>query len=224
MGFWLRNIAFLIILIALGYYLIANEAELFPNQSGSSAPEPEQVTKKDEPDTKIPGSATKKNTNAAAKGLSRFYANIHGEKDGDGPRVRNNIVYLSEPRGDLIKYLEERRLITRPLRKTWQGSKDNRPFRKGETLHQKLVEYAKKDGLEVLWWLNRDFIVKDSFRINKDIIDTAYRVGKAVEGHFQDGLSVFFCYQQRSLVLTDKHFDYLHEECLLLPIKKRKRN
>lgn len=221
MLFWIRNIIFLAVLIALGYYLVANEDTLFPKDEQVEQPQDTlQAT------TKVPKAKpaiSKKQSNAAAEGLSRFYANLHGDSDSDGPRVRNNIVYLPDPKGDLVEILEARRLVTRPLRKNWNGTKANRPFRKGQTLHQKLVEYANADGLEVIWWLNRDFIVKDPFRIDKDIIQTAYRVGKAVEGHFQDGLSVFFCNQQRTLVLIEKEKPYLNEECILLPQKKRVR-
>jgi len=213
MLFWIRNIVFLIILVALAYYLIANEAELFPTQVKEAATETvvAETQVKKTPQAKV----SKKASNSAADGLSRFYANLHGE-GGSGPRIRNNIIYLPEPDGDLVTILEAKRLMTRPLRKNWRGLKANFPFRKGQTLHQKLVEYAQSDGLEVIWWLDRDFIVKDAFRINKEIIETASRVGKAIEGHFQDGLSTYFCYQQRTLVLIEKEISYLGEECLLL--------
>ncbi|MGB1263471.1 MAG: TcpQ domain-containing protein, partial [Cognaticolwellia sp.] len=161
-----------------------------------------------------------KSKNAAAEGLSRFYANVHGEMDEDGVKIRNNIVYLPEPKGDLEKILEARRLITRPLRQNWTGKTDNHPFRQGETLFQKLSEYAKANGLEIIWWLNRDFLVKDAFRINKNIISTSYQIGNAIEGHFENGLSVYFCYQQRTIVLIDNTPSYLVNECLLLPKSK----
>jgi len=73
-----------------------------------------------------------------------------------------------------------------------------------------------------MWWLNRDFLVKDPFRINKDIVDTAYQLGQAIGGHFTESLFVYFCNQQRTLVLIDKEITYLNEECILLPRKKRR--
>jgi len=219
MGFWIRNIVLLIFLIALAVYFIANEEILFSQTETADATDTTEqpVSKKPKP------AISKKSSNAAADGLSRFYANLHGDDSSDGPRIRNNNVYLPEPKGDLVELLEARRLVTRSLRKDWKGTTDNRPFRKGQTLHQKLVEYAEKDGLEVIWWLDRDFIVKDAFRINKNIVETAYQVGKAVGGHFQDGLSVYFCNQQRTLVLIEKEASYLDEECIKLPRKKRRR-
>jgi hypothetical protein len=223
------NIIIGIILIVLGTALWLNKAYLFSlNQDATeqttetkvdihhedkAALGTESLEEKisDEPEV------AKENTNAAADGLSRYYANLHGEMDGKGPKIRNNIVYLPDPEGDLAQILEERRLITRPLRRSWTGSTDNHPFRLGETLYQKLSEYTKNNDLELIWWLNRDFLVKGPFRINQNIITTSYQIGKAIEGHFENGLTVYFCYQQRAIVLIENDIPYLAKECLRLP-------
>ncbi len=220
MLFWIKNVIFLIVLVALAYYLIANEEELFASSTQEQVietplEEGDVATTSTEPTIEI------NQKNKAAEGLSRFYASLRGTENEKGPRIRNNIVYLDEPKGDLMEILEAKRLTTRPLRRNWKGSKENRPFRRGQTLYQKLYEYAKNDGLEVIWWLDRDFMVKDPFRIDKDIIATAYQVGQAISGHFQNGLSTYFCHQQRTLVLIEKELSYLDEECQLLPIQKR---
>ena len=103
------------------------------------------------------------------------------------------------------------------MRRSWTGKTDNHPFRLGETLYQKLSEYSKSNDVELIWWLNRDFIVKSPFRINKDIIKTSYQIGKAIEGHFENGLSIYFCYQQRAIVIIEYDIPYLAKECLKLP-------
>lgn len=215
MLFWIKNFVFAAILIALAYYLIANEEELFGSASSEIVEEQQQTKTEKKP------TIDKKQTNAAAEGLSRFYANLRGKDDGEGPRVRNNIVFLEEPEGDLVELLEAKRMVTRPLRSNWRSNKVNRPFRPPFTLHQKVREYAEEEGLDVIWWLDKDFIIKDPFRINKDIIDTAHQVGLAVEGHFQNGLSTYFCNQQRTLVFIEKELSYLDERCIKLPRKKR---
>ena len=218
MSFWLKNFIYVIILVVLVSYLWINKEEFFSSDTTTSSVEAIVPTEKESTIA-----ISKKQSNPAAEGLSKFYASLRGDMEGEGPRVRNNIVYLPDPKGDLVELLEARRLVIGPLRKSWRGTTENRPFRTGETLHQKLVEYANKEGLEVLWWLNRDFIVKDPFRINKSLIDTSYRVGKAIAGHFQDGLYVYFCYQQRNIVLINRPLSYLTEECLLLPQKNSRR-
>lgn len=208
-----------IILIGLGAALWLNKAYLFSNSQGvaqqpiNTKADPHHENKTT-PEVK---EITKKSTNSAADGLSRYYANLRGDLDGKGPQIRNNIIYLPEPDGDLVQLLEERRSITRPLKKNWTGRTDSHPFRNGETLNTKLSEYTKNNGLELIWWLNRDFIVKSPFRVNKNIIKTSYQVGKAIEGHFENGLSIYFCYQQRAIVLIEYAIPYLTKECLKLP-------
>lgn len=225
MNFWLRNIIFGSILIALAFFLFDYQDVLFSEtKQDSTAVEQVKVIKPNDKATMQKKAAPEKSKskNAAADGLSRFYANLHGDDTGSGPRIRNNIVYLPDPKGDIVKLLEARRMVTRPLRTSWRGTNKNHPFRLGETLFQKLSKYANDEGLEVIWWLNRDFLVKDPFRINKDIIKTAYQVGKAVEGHFQEGINVYFCHQQRALVLINLDVPYLDKECILLPVKSKK--
>lgn len=232
MGFWIRNIIFAVILIALAAGFLANQDFLL---SLDGSPEPEVTTESVEINkpTVKPDSATdttaiskykyqqgRKPANAAAEGLSNFYAKIYG--DGirtKGPKIRNNVIFLPEPQGNLIEILQARELEVNPYREYWQGTTTSRAFRKGQTLYQKLAEYAEQDGLEIIWWLNRDFIIKDLFRIEKNILKTAYLVGEAVSGHFPEGISSYFCYRQRTLVFINEAPKYLTEECLLLKPK-----
>lgn len=229
MGFWVRNIIFAIILIGLAFAFFANQdfllslndtieqetaTEVAPLKEPTPKPAPTTTT------TKSQYQQGRKSANAAADGLSNFYAKIYGDGiDKKGPRIRNNIIFLPEPRGNLVEILQAREMMVRPYRASWQGATASRPFRKGETLYQKLAEYAEKEGLEIIWWLNRDFIIKDAFRINKNMLKTAYQVGEAVSGHFPEGINSFFCYRQRTLVFINEVPDYLNEECAALKPK-----
>ncbi|WP_448569290.1 TcpQ domain-containing protein [Thalassotalea ganghwensis] len=227
MLFWIRNIGFALILIVLGYYLITNQDTLFSEPAKETLTTEEKLADKAQADEELhmqreEASVTEKSKNAAAEGLSRFYANLRGTDDETGPRVKNNIVYLPEPRGDLVEMLKAKQMVTRPLRSNWRSSTKNAPFRPGFTLNQKLSEYAEESGLEVIWWLDKDFLIKDPFRINKDIVQMAYQIGKGIEGHFPNGLRSYFCYKHRSIVLTEKTYDYLDEECTYLDGNKRR--
>lgn len=232
MSFWIKNLIIVVVLVALAVFFLLNKdmllsltqdssndttvstsTELNPTTSQSDKAQTGTTTK----------SSTKKSKNAAAEGLSKFYANLNPDFDESGPKIRNNIVYLPDPEGDLVKKLEARRMVTRPLRKNWTGTKAARPFRLGETILQKLSQYAKEDGLSVVWWLNRDFMVKSPFRVNKDVLQTAYQLAKSVEGHFQQGIEVFFCYQQRTIVVIDEVIPYLEEECSQIQPRQSRR-
>ncbi len=229
MNFWLRNLILGFFLIALAWGFLANQDFLLSldgslGKVDESAMDSTQTTadsKKQATKSKTPEyQQGRTSTNAAAVGLSKFYANLHGDMDSKGPKIRNNIVYLPDPKGDIAELLHAREMVVRPYNKNWQGSIESRPFRRGQTLNQKLAEYTEKDGVELIWWLNRDYIVKDPFRIEKNILATSFQVAKAVEGHFQSGLSIFFCNRQRAIVVIESAPQpFLDEECILLQSK-----
>ena len=213
MGFWIRNTILAIILIGLGVVFFINKDVLLAlTEENTQASSPDAVQK--EPKKELKYQQIKEKTNAAAEGLSNFYAKVYG--DDSKRKVRNNIIFLPEPEGDLIKILQAREMVVRPFRKEWNGTKASRAFRKGETLYQKMSEYAEEDGLEVIWWINKDFIIKDPFRINKNILRTASQIGKGVSGHFPEGTNTYFCYRQRALVFINEPPSYLNDECMLL--------
>lgn len=228
MGFWIRNIIFGTILVIIAYLFFANQ-DLLMSLASDEKPVAASVTENttdtktsDKMDTTPPPSAQtnpvtdKKSENKAATGLSTFYANINGDSDVDKPTIRNNIVYLPDPKSDLELLLNARKKVVRAYPRNWQGTTESRPFRLGETIFQKLSEYAKKDKLEVYWRLNRDYVVKDAFRINKNILKTALQLGQGISGHFQNGVSIYFCYQSRAIVVIEGTKSYLDEQCTLL--------
>ncbi len=227
MNFWLRNIILGFILTALAWAFFANQDFLLSldgsrgkiNQTSINTSETEISTSAQSNEAKKYQQG-RKTENAAALGLSKFYANLHGDMKGTGPKIRNNIVYLPEPKGNLEELLQAREMVVRPYKKNWQGTIQSRPFRKGQTLNQKLAEYSEKDGVELIWWLNRDYVIKDPFRIEKDILKTTYQVAKAIEGHFESGLSIFFCNRQRAVVVIETAPQpFLDDECILLKSK-----
>ena len=226
MNFWLRNIILGLLLTVLAWGFFANQDFLLSLDGSLGKVDQSAISSSVTSVTPLPQQAKssandyqqgRTSTNAAAIGLSRFYANLHGDMDGKGPKIRNNIVYLPDPKGDLTKLLQAREMVVRPYKKNWQGSIESRPFRRGETLNQKLAEYSDKDGIDLIWWLNRDYVVKDPFRIEKDILKTSFQVAKAIEGHFESGLSIFFCNRQRAIVIIESAPQpFLDEECILL--------
>lgn len=226
MNFWLRNIILGLLLTALAWAFFANQDFLLSLDGSLGKVDESTLSASETTIDSTPQVAKSKaskyqqgrtSTNAAAVGLSKFYANLHGDMDGKGPKIRNNIVYLPEPKGDLVKLLQAREMVVRPYKENWRGSIESRAFRRGETLNQKLAEYTEKDGIDLIWWLNRDYVIKDPFRIDKNILKTTFMVAKAIEGHFASGLSIFFCNRQRAIVVIESApQEFLDDECILL--------
>ncbi len=223
MNFWLRNLIFGVILAAIAFALITN-FDFLMSLSGTTSPTEETVVTVDDSSEnaqkKPPRKAKKlekvESKNAAAEGLSRFYASLNPDLENKGPKIRNGVVYLPDPTGDLTKFMEARRMVTRPLPKKWKGIKRSYAFRKGHTLYQKLTEYAKKEGLEVIWRINRDLVVKDPFRINKEITRMSFQIGQALNGQLECGVTTYFCYKHRAIVFVEYPEKYLDKQCLRL--------
>lgn len=216
----IRNIIYGLILVVLAYIFALFQGDFFSSDEVVVETVIDEVPEVRIPEGKVQKKEETKSKNAAADGLSKFYASLNSDM-GSGPRIKNNVVYLPDPKGDLVEQLKAIEMVTRPLNQTWRGSKESRPFRPGETLFQKLSEYSNDDGLEIIWWLNRDFIVKDAFRIDKSILKTAYQIGQAVGGHFPNGIRTYFCYKHRVIVLIDDEVPYLSNECSLLKTTTR---
>lgn len=222
MLFWIRNIIFGCILVALAYFFFANQDLLQSFVGGTPKSTNQPVEKMDTvviPSAKPAMKKQKeepKKENPAATGLSKFYANINGDPNVEVPTIRNNIVYLPYPKGDLELLLNARMKTVEAFPKNWKGTTESRPFRLGETIKTKFIEYASKEGLTVFWRLNRDYVVKDAFRINKNILKTALQLGQGISGHFQNGVSVYFCNVSRSLVVIEGTKLYLNERCTLI--------
>lgn len=219
----LKHIIIVIVVLMLAVAFFFNKQILLSLDGSSSTPENNSTENPIPPSTESPPKKKHKKTtsgNSAADGLSKFYEKIYGSGKKGGVEIINNIVYLPDPKGDVEELLKARSLVVRPYKKYWVGTKTSRPFRKGETIYEKLSQYALEEKLEVIWWTNKDFIIKDNFRINKDIIYTTFQLINAVSGHFENGLKAYFCYNERSLVVTDNPFKYLSENCTLLESNK----
>jgi hypothetical protein len=223
MLFWVRNIIFGGVLAALAYFFFANQDLLSSfgdgNKANSTAPAPKVDTtaiSTPEVEKKTPKKEKPKEENQAAKSLSKFYAKINGDPNVEVPTIRNNIVYLPAPSGDLETLLNARKKIVRAYPQNWKGTVKSYPFRLGETIGGKLSDFAEQDKLKVFWRLNRDYVVKDAFRINKNILKAALQLGQGIDGHFQNGVSIYFCYASRSIVVIEGTKSYLNERCSLL--------
>ncbi|MDO6506779.1 hypothetical protein Q4506_07915 [Colwellia sp. 4_MG-2023] len=208
MGFWIRSAIIAAILIGLAIAFFLNKDLLL----SSNQDDAQSLTA--EASDAIKKQLKSKRPNAAAEGLSNFYAKVYGDKEDR--KIVNNVIFLPEPEGDLVKILQAKQISTRSYPRSWRGTEENRPFRKGETLYQKLSEYSSSEGLDIMWRLNKDFIIKHPFRIDNDIINTAKKIGNTISGHFPEGINSYFCYRQRTLVFVNESMEYLNDECLHL--------
>lgn len=222
MNFWVKNSILAILLSVLAYYLLSNYEWLLEYIGDSSSPASAEYTT-DAQDKGVeseiakakPLEQSRETKNKAAEGLSSFYASLNPDMK-NGPIIRENVVYLSQPAGNINHVLEDRIKTVKGISSNWRGRVEPRRFSKGDTLYKKLNDYAEEAGVGLLWWLDKDFIIKSPFRVNKSVIQTAYVVGKSISGHYPEGVNTYFCNRHRTIVITTNPTHYVIENCQLV--------
>lgn len=190
MWFWIRYLSFAVILIALAaYFLMGN----------------------------VPTLDLKESKNAAAEGLSRFYASIRNQVKSNKERDQY-VLSLKKPDQTVDRVLAERTRTVTPMPASWTGSVEQRRFENGSTLKDVLVEYAKSEGIELYWYLSKDYVVKDHFRVDSNFTSALYQVGRAINDDFEHEVYTYFCNKQRAAVITELPSEYVRANCLKLNI------
>ncbi|SFB81916.1 TcpQ domain-containing protein [Pseudoalteromonas denitrificans] len=188
MWFWIKHLSLAIILIAAAAYFLLADGPLYTPSK-------------------------EKKSNAAADGLSSFYASIRGSLD----RVSAGSDFVKDikmPTTKLTTALKERAEIVRPSTAKWRGTVQSRRFESGKMLKSIMNQYAKDEGIAFYWYLNKDYKVKHNFRVENNFVATLYQVGKAIDSDFEYDVKTFFCYKHRAAVITEKPSLFVRENCI----------
>ncbi len=197
MIFWVKHIVFAVALIALGIYLV-----FFFKPSEINADK-----LKNDSETKA---------NAAAQGLTNFYAELKREFDIlNDPDRQQYVIELNSASHSLEDELAGLEEVSIPISGRWVGKTENRRFSAGTTLKTELSDIAKNQNMNLVWWLKRDFVVKRTFRVHETSLGTLFKIVTAIDSDFEMDVHGYFCPNQRSLVITDKKTDYLKRFCVL---------
>ncbi|GAB3030682.1 TcpQ domain-containing protein [Bowmanella dokdonensis] len=149
-----------------------------------------------------------------ARGLSDFYAQYRS-----GPSLplldpqSDFVMDLNQQDKPLDSRLQEMESIQKPASGRWQGEHKYRTFKAGGTLREIITNYAQSEGMQVIWELNQDFVVKNNFQVEDTVIGTMNKIARAIDSNFAGTVEGFFCPRQRSLVITDNATDYLRQHC-----------
>ncbi len=99
--------------------------------------------------------------------------------------------------------------------KRWVGEHKFRSFNAGSTLRTILSDYAAQEGMQVVWDLDEDFVIKHQFQTDSTIVGALADVAKAIDNNFDGTVRGYFCPKQRSLVVTTVESDFIRRECNL---------
>lgn len=190
--FWAKQLAFAVILIVGAALLINNQNEKVAQEKNKE----------------------KKNINNS---LSDFYAQHrmsqtepHEEQQGDF------VVDLKKEQESLENRLNKvAAQQSAPIEGRWVGEHKFRTFSAGSTLREAITNYAQSEGMQVIWELDQDFIVKNQFQMEDTLVGSLYQIARAVDSNFRGQVMAYVCPKQRSLVITQENTEFLQENCTI---------
>jgi hypothetical protein len=190
--FWLKHI-----LLALMVIVIAGIV-LIIQLSNESADRPKSDSGKD----------------TIASNMSDFYAEYRSSSLSPRAEELGDFVMEVKTSDNLLsERLEKMESLDKPLSQRWIGHHKHRTFKAGSTLRSAITKYAQSEGMQVIWELDQDFIVKHPFQIDDSILGSLKMIAESIDANFNGEVKAYMCPLQRSLVITSKTSKYLEEQC-----------
>lgn len=201
MWFWIRHATAAIFLIFLGAYIIMYDNPVITRETLQSVSDSTSASAEE--------TSTK-----AMQGFGNFYADLKEKYDkamagGDNQYV----IDLKKPDSTLTQELQKIGAASRSVSGNWVGKMQNRRFVQGDTLRERMQQMAAEENMHLIWWLDRDFVVKLPFRVEETTVGTLYKMSTAIDSDFEKDVYAFFCPQQRTLVVTDVVEHYIRDNC-----------
>ena len=190
--FWLKHILLGLMIIVIAAIV------LIMQRSNQSAVRPE-------------GDSGKK---SISSNMTDFYADYrlssrHPREEELGDFVMG-VKTSDKPLGERLQKMES---LQKPVSGRWVGEHKHRTFKAGSTLRSAITDYAQSEGMQVIWELDQDFIVKHPFQLDDSILGSLKMIAKAIDANFDGEVKAYMCPRQRSLVITSKSSEYLEKHC-----------
>ena len=195
--FWLKHIMLAIMIIAIAAVV------LIMQQRNESTVRPE-------------GDSGRK---TIASNMSDFYAAYRlSSRSPSKEELGNFVKAVKISEKPLSERLQEMENLQKTVPQRWEGDHKDRIFKAGSTLRNAFTNYAQLEGMQVIWELNKDFIVKYPFQLDDSILGSLKIIANAIDASFDGEVKAYMCPRQRSLVITSKSSEYLNENCELAPL------
>lgn len=189
-SFWAKQIGFALVLI------IAAGIAIYLQQSGFGEDNPAEDKK------------------TVSKGLSSFYRNFRmSAADVDSDTPGEFVVSVEQVEGGLDNQLKRMSSERRPAKADWVGEHKFRSFKAGNTLRDAISAYAQKEGMQVIWDLDQDFVIKHHFQLDDTIVGSLDQIASAVNSNFAGDVHTYVCAKQRTLVVTATLTPFLQTHC-----------
>ena len=151
---------------------------------------------------------------SVAKGLSDFYREFRmTANEPERSEGADMVLDLTPSEQSLDDRLQSMSSALKPVDSRWEGEYKFRTFRAGNTLREAISSYAEQEGMQVIWDLNQDFVIKHQFQMDNTVAGSLAKIASAIDSNFEGKVATFVCPKQRSLVVTEKVTEYLSTQC-----------
>lgn len=192
--FWLKHLGLAVALIVIAVVVV----QLRSQQEAAPAPE---------------GAPAKR---SVASGLSAFYQEFRlSSLDPIKDEIGDFVMELGGSDQSVEQRLESMASDARPVSGRWVGEKKFRTFKAGNTLREALSGYAQQEGMQVIWDLEQDFVIKHQFQMDTTIALAVKQIANAVDSNFVGDVRGYVCPKERSLVVTASQTEYLDTNCVI---------
>ncbi|TPV62139.1 hypothetical protein FJ444_02390 [Aestuariibacter sp. GS-14] len=151
---------------------------------------------------------------SVAKGLSDFYREFRmSSNDPVKAEGGDMVLDITPSEQSLDAQLQSMSSSLKPADGRWVGEYKYRTFKAGNTLREAISSYAEQEGMQVIWDLNQDFVIKHQFQMDNTIAGSLAKIASAIDSNFEGKVATFVCPKQRSLVVTENVTEYLTQQC-----------
>lgn len=190
--FWARHVGLTLALVVIAVIVVTVQ------NINMRAPKPE-------------GGGEKKDV---SKGVSEFYAayRMSSSKPFEED-IGDFVMSINTEKKPLSERLKSMESLQKPVSTRWVGEHKYRSFKAGSTVREAITQFAQTEGMQVIWELDKDFIIKHQFQMDSTVTSSLGKIAAAIDGSFEEEVMAFICYKQRSLVITASDTTYLMENC-----------
>lgn len=151
---------------------------------------------------------------SVARGLSDFYREFRmSSNDPVKTEGGDMVLDLTPSDQSLDDRLQSMSSELKPVDGRWVGEYKFRTFKAGNTLREAISSYAEQEGMQVIWDLDQDFVIKHQFQMDNTIAGSLAKIASAIDSNFEGKVATFVCPKQRSLVVTENISEYLTSQC-----------
>jgi hypothetical protein len=191
-SFWAKQIAIAVVLV------IAAGVLIYILQTHEESPTP----------------ASQKEEKSVSKGLSEFYRDFRmSSTDPLEDEQGDFVLDITGVDPNLDSKLAKMSSQTRPVEKNWTGEHKYRTFAEGNTLREAISQYAQAEGMQLIWNLEQDFVIKHQFQLDNTVAGSLAKIASAIDSSFEGEVTAYLCAEQRSLVVTAEETDFLKNQC-----------